>query len=275
MVVAVTLLGLFSPVLMAHDAPNQSDESVSPAHSDTLRAQRDQQVRDSLIGSNPEQNFSLYKLNYAIANDDDLLLQYSFKYRVIDELYLAYTNLVLWDIYHAEQPSIDNNFMPELFYRFMLERGPLVSVDAGWFHRSNGMEGPDSRAWDRWRVAANSEFAPFDRQLLWSFAVFADMKKSSKNEDINEYIGPWESNLTWRNVVDYRGHELDIGFRLVPGDGWVDFERGQKMLGLHYRLPWKAFRPTLYFQYFHGYGEVIRFYNVEQEAFRAGFSFHY
>ena len=203
--------------VMAMDSPRDGAEALDE---DDLRAVK---VRDSIVGSNPDQNFSLYKLNYAILNDEDLMLQYSFKYRVIDELYLAYTNLVLWDIYDGEQPAIDNNFMPELFYRFIVEKDWLVSFDAGWFHRSNGTSGPDSRAWDRWQLRMNTQFEPGGKQVLMTYAIFEDIKKSSKNEDINEFSGPWELNIVTRNIIDYKGNELDLAFKLVPGDGWAGF----------------------------------------------------
>ncbi|WP_096087045.1 phospholipase A [Agaribacterium haliotis] len=265
----LVVLLFISPALWALDAPSSDQQQLEG------EKKRSAKVKDSIVGSNKEQDFSLYRLNYAILNDEDLMLQYSFKYRIIDELYLAYTNLVLWDIYHEHLPAEDNNFMPEAFYRLMLDKGPLVSVDAGWFHRSNGEQGEVSRAWDRWQVRFNTMFEPGGKQLLWTSTVFSDLKKSKNNKDINDYIGPWEMNFTLRNAIDWKNNELDIGFKLVPGDGWLDFERGQRVIGLHYRQPFKAFKPTIFAQYFWGYSEVIRYYNREREAFRLGLSFHY
>lgn len=237
--------------------------------------QRSLKVKDSVIGSNPDQDFSLYKLNYAILNDEDLMLQYSFKYRILDEWYLAYTNLVLWDIYHSELPAEDNNFMPESFYRFLFDDSPLVSIDAGWFHRSNGQQGPISRSWDRWQLRFNTLFEPMGKQVIWTTTVFNDIQKSKNNPDIGDYIGPWEMNVTLRSAVDWKQNEIDLGFKLVPGDGWTDFKRGQRVISIHYRQPFKAFKPTIYAQYFWGYSEVIQYYNIERESFRIGLSFHY
>lgn len=137
MLTTLTVLGLCGSRVYALDMPPaEGSENLSE------KEVRDQKVKDALVGSREDQNFSLYKLNYAILNDEDLILQYSFKYRVIDELYLAYTNFILWDIYHEEMPAIDNNFMPEMFYRFNISNNWASSVDFGWFHRSNGSSGP-------------------------------------------------------------------------------------------------------------------------------------
>ncbi|WP_370980140.1 phospholipase A [Agaribacterium sp. ZY112] len=265
------VLGVFSSLgATALDAPAwDASKSIS------AQEQRSAKVKDAVVGSNKDQDFSLYKLNYAILNDEDLLLQYSFKYRILAEWYLAYTNLVLWDIYHEHLPAEDNNFMPESFYRFMLDEGPLVSVDAGWFHRSNGEQGEVSRSWDRWQLRLNSMFEPAGKQLVWTTTLFSDIQKSKNNKDINEYLGPWEMNFAYRDVIDWKNNELDLSFKLVPGDGWLNFEHGQRVIGLHYRQPFKAFKPTIFVQYFWGYGEVIRYYNQKKESVRIGLSFHY
>ncbi|TVZ41991.1 outer membrane phospholipase A [Alteromonadaceae bacterium 2753L.S.0a.02] len=263
------LAALLSNSVLALDSPPPPD----PNRSDNET--RDIQVYDALVGSNPDQDFSLYRLNYAIANDEDLLLQYSFKYRVLGELYLAYTNLVLWDIYHAEQPAIDNNFMPELFYRFLIYKPWLTSVDAGWFHRSNGREGPTSRAWDRWQVRFNTDFKWRHMDVIWQTAFNSDIKKSSKNKDINDYYGPWESGLTFRNLLGNHQNQLDLLVGLVAGEDGYRFNTGQKTVGLHYRMRWAKFKPTLYLRYFNGYGEVIQNYNIKTESLRFGLSFHY
>ncbi|WP_185233925.1 phospholipase A [Teredinibacter franksiae] len=241
----------------------------------TEREVRDKQVREALISSRKEQNFSLYKLNYGILNDDDLLLQYSFKYRIIEEFYLAYTNLILWDIYEDGMPAEDNNFMPEAFYRFLIDKKWGSSIDAGWFHRSNGRQGPDSRAWDRWQVRLNSEHQWRNLNILWSVTAYTDIDKSSNNQDINDYSGPWDTNLVFRNLLGDQKRELDLSFKLVSGKEGYTFNTGQKVVGLHYRMPYAAFRPTIFAQYFYGYGELIKHYNVKSESFRAGLSFHY
>jgi len=77
------LLTLFISVTLSLSA--RAMEASGAVEDQTVDEQqsRDQKVRDSLIGSRKDQNFYLHKLNYAIANDEDLLLQYSFKYRVI------------------------------------------------------------------------------------------------------------------------------------------------------------------------------------------------
>ncbi len=257
------LIVLFSlPAVALEESPNPQQN-------------REQQLKESLITSRSDSNFSLFKLNYAIWNDEDLLLQYSFKYRVFEELYLGYTNLILWDIYHAEQPAEDNNFMPEAFYRFLFKDSWLASIDAGWFHRSNGGSGPTSRAWDRWQLRFNKQFGWKNRSVLWTTTVYSDIKKSSKNEDINDYHGPWKSGVVLLNAFNSKRHQLDLMATLESGEDGTSFETGYLELGLHYRLPFERFRPTLYAQYWNGYGQMIKFYDEKTETFRLGLSFHY
>lgn len=252
------------------------DESPLPADAGkTDQELRDQKVSDALIGTRKDQNFSLYKLNYAIIDDDDLILQYSFKYRIIEEFYLAYTNFILWDIYHAEMPAIDNNFMPEAFYRFVIDKPWASSIDAGWFHRSNGSEGPMSRSWDRWQVRLNKEQSWGPLNVLWNFTAYSDIQKSSRNPDINDYLGPWDANIVFLNLLGDSRRQLDVSFKLVSGYEGYEFDTGQKVLGIHYRMPYAAFRPTIYAQYFNGYGEVIKYYYDQTESFRLGLAFHY
>ncbi|SMF62866.1 Outer membrane phospholipase A [Alteromonadaceae bacterium Bs31] len=260
----------------AQEVDAQAQQSVPAQQETAVDQSREAQLKESLVTSRSDQNFSLFKLNYAILNDEDLLLQYSFKYRVFEELYLAYTNLILWDIYHEEMPAEDNNFMPEAFYRFIMDDVSwLASIDAGWFHRSNGSAGPTSRAWDRWQLRFNKQFGWKDRSILWTTTFYSDLKKSSKNEDINEYHGPWDTNIVLLNVFNSNRHQLDLMATLESGENGTSFDTGFVRLGAHYRLPFKKFRPTIYAQYWNGYGELIKFYNVKTESFRMGLSFHY
>jgi len=267
--VLMALMTLTFSAVALDESPTVEDAELSDAEL------RDKKVRDALIGTRKDQNFSLYKLNYAILNDENLMLQYSFKYRIIDELYLAYTNLIQWDIYHEELPAEDNNFMPEAFYRFMLNKRWATSIDAGWFHRSNGKAGPTSRSWDRWQVRMNSEFNWRHMNVLWGTTFYSDIQKSKNNSDINDYSGPWDTSVVVRNILGDSRRQLDLSFKLVSGYEGYEFDTGQKVVGIHYRMPYAAFRPTIFAQYFNGYGEVIKHYNVQSESFRLGLSFHY
>ncbi|MDY0212527.1 MAG: phospholipase A [Desulfuromonadaceae bacterium] len=227
-----------------------------------------------------ETPFSMHKPNYAIIGSNDLKLQYSFKYRFFSkaDLYGSFTNLILWDIYEDQNPAYDNNYQPELFYRFVKESKWFLSADVGYWHLSNGTSGENARSWDRLFVRFLQTTKVSDMDLLWYAHIWpVTLYKGRENRDINEYLGWWDFGFWLKNILRHQsGDGLDFQFNFRSGDHGIPFDKGNATVGLQYRIQrWTTFNPTLYLQFFYGYGEVIRDYNVRTDELRMGISWFY
>ncbi|MBL0057771.1 MAG: phospholipase A [Elusimicrobia bacterium] len=241
--------------------------------------EREETIEDRSFRTAGKEVLSLHKLNYAIVGGDDLKLQYSFKYRPVDEFgfFLAFTNYMLWDIYADSIPIIDNNFNPEAFYRFVDSERWLAAADAGYVHLSNGSSGATSRSVDRLFVRGLKTGVLGGREFYASADAYVILAKGEFNQDYSDYLGFWDFTFWWRNVFKQKdGMGLDLQYQRTSGKNGNPFSQGNNVVGLQYRVPsWPRFNPTFYAQWFNGYGEVILDYNKSHEELRAGLSWYY
>lgn len=140
------------------------------------------------IGTSPEESniparkergldFEPHKLNYIIINEpfsanSQVKFQISAKFRVFEgnfnyfrrnyfPLYVAYTQKSFWNVGKPSMPFEENNYNPEVFLDFRLdvkltERFRLKNfVISPYEHESNGVDGPDSRSWNRSYILAS------------------------------------------------------------------------------------------------------------------------
>jgi phospholipase A1/A2 len=188
-------------------------------------------------------------------------------------LYMAYSQLMMWNLYDPSSPFKDINFNPEVFFRF--ESGYNFAGDAvipfldyiqlGFYeHNSNGLVAPDSRGYNRFylqtqfgagdwlHVSLNAKFFVLYDQLF-KFPLFA-----IDNPDIQDYIG-WTEFLFSIKLVDLEKHvdQDEIYVRFAPGGGMFgfDFTRGYQEIGLITRDLIGRFR--IYLQLYHGYAEYL------------------
>ncbi|MBP9128122.1 MAG: phospholipase A [Elusimicrobia bacterium] len=269
---------LFPIVASAEDV--LSDEEGEKLILQQQQAERRiQQTAENTLGTKSDV-FSLHKLNYAVVGSDDLMLQYGFKYRAIDtkQLYVAFTNYMIWEVYKDSIPVYDNNFNPELFYRFTTGSKWLPVIDAGYWHLSNGQAGLTGRSWDRLATRILFDHSDTKRPSLVSVEIFPlTLSKGDHNEDIGQYLGWWNFNAMVKNVFQHRsGQGMDVGFQLWSGANGVPFDKGNYKINVLYPFHlWPNFNPTLMLQYFDGYGEVIRDYNIKTEKLRFGVALYY
>ena len=199
-------------------------------------------------------------------------------------VYFAFTQKSLWDIYRSSLPFRENNYAPELFYSYFHVPGRYEpDPGCGFFfervgiiHESTGLQGADSRGWNR--VYVESRFACYDpasRYAAVTLKLWAPPIGKSDNSDISRYegygeltisvgsdrgrgwLGDWELAAHGRKGMrDWRIGSLELDGRWRPryGDFW-------------------RFTPYLYAQLFTGYGETLLSYDRSLTTFRVGVGF--
>ncbi|MCG6910485.1 MAG: phospholipase A [Deltaproteobacteria bacterium] len=277
--VSITAVAItFLPALLYADSgrefpPEHRENKVVEKKEPTEGEQRFERA----LGSDEKSKFTPHKLNYGVFGSKEALMQISFKYRLIRDwgLYLAFTNLVKWDIYAKSTPYHDINFMPELFYRFNPENEWFFSVDTGYWHKSNGRDGTEDRGWDQLFVRFHKLFRFKSVDLAWETQVYYELGTSEENRDIGEYLGWWDTGLSVIDLLPTKNSNIDLEFFLWSGEGGNPFQAGQYRVGIMYKMKYVAFQPAIYLQYFNGYGEVIIDYDKRSEGLRAGLAFLY
>ena len=231
---------------------------------------------DEAYGVDEKSTFTPHDLNYIAVGQDDALMQISFKYRLgLDwNTYLAFTNVVKWDVWEDSSPYDDINFKPEIFYRFTPDPEYLVSVDAGYWHESNGRDEEASRSWDQLFARFNTLFDVKSVALAWKSHLYLELTTGG-NEDIGDYLGWWDTSLYALNVLPTNRFNVDLELFIWSGKDGNPFNRGQFRTGLIYKMDNAVFQPSLYVQYFSGYGEVMIDYDRYTVAWRVGLAFLY
>jgi len=185
--------------------------------------------------------------------------QFSFRYRMLWDLNLAYTQTSLWDLQSHSKPFYDSAYKPRLFwYRDDLGyRNSWLSrfgLEAGVGHESNGKDGVDSRSINIAYLTPHFKFGdPDDYHLRVAPRILGYLEKTD-NPDI----------------ADYRGY-VDLVMKFGKRNGLLlgsELRRGSQgysvQLDLSYPLrplSGDRFGGYLQLQYFNGYGESLLDYN--------------
>lgn len=212
--------------------------------------------------------------------------QFSLKYRLFafgagpddtpaSTVQFGYTQRSLWDASRSSSPFYDTSYLPSLFYQFLApapdpdSRGILTWLGAasGYQHESNGQAGELSRGMNTLYVRSGVMLGRPDQ---WHALVVAR---------VFDYIWDLSGNP---QIKDYRGYG-DWGLTLADGGGvslaytgWSG-QRGNHLTGqfdLNIPVKIKVLDFATYFlvQYFDGYGESLRAYEVRSDSVRAGIS---
>lgn len=189
----------------------------------------------------------------------EVKFQYSFKVPVAsglllkdDQLYVAFTQLSLWQAYNRElsSPFRETVYEPELILRLPVKRpllnGRLSHISLGINHQSNGRGQEYSRSWNR--ITFETTWA--DDQWAMGLRAWQRIKESADeddNPDIEDYLGKGELLLGYkwdqfrftalvRNNFKRRDNHssVDIGF---------SWPLNQKLSG--------------FVQFYNGYGETL------------------
>jgi phospholipase A1/A2 len=210
--------------------------------------------------------------------------QLSFKYRAatfgknaekgtLNTLQFGFTQRSLWDLDSDSSPFYDTSYMPELFWEWYklpkpgeTNRGSLLGIQSGILHESNGRDGDESRSLDSAYVRAVFTFGPHEG---WNLKLMPEAwiyRSLDDNENIDDYRG----NTKLVGIFG-KADGIALRFSLSPGKKFDRFS-SQFDLTVPVRVRFLDLSAYFHVQYFNGYGESLRSYNIKSDALRAGFS---
>lgn len=236
--------------------------------------QNPQETIEAIFGTPENQKFSFHNPTYFVFGDDDLKLQFSFKYRLAKSfpVYFAYTQLMFWDIYDESKPFEDVNYKPEIFYRLIeTDSKSFKTLDMGYLHTSNGKDKLDSRSLDRIYLRSNYITKISRHYLDVNLMVYKIFNEDDTNKDIVNHLGYWDLNMILTDLILINDQSIDLEFRAYAGSKVYDIDQGATQIGLAYNFGSNNFNPSLYLQWFEGYGESLIGYNKKRSEYRLGF----
>jgi phospholipase A1 len=220
-----------------------------------------------------------YKPMYFLVGEPITKVQLSLKARVIRnrEIFVGYTQLMLWDLFKESRPFKDINYNPEIFYRLTLRdvshEGQSEWFDFGpYMHESNGKNGADSRSWNRVfvRYYRNRKLG-LGTKLGLSIQAWLPYAYDPGNEDLPRYRGIYEINLTLSEFLGPFFAKHDLNLRFYPGGkSHINPLQGGRELTLRLKGREKVFLTQVIFQFFQGRGESLLNYRDQVVGFRVG-----
>lgn len=170
------------------------------------------------------------------------------------DLYAAYTQFSLWQIYEFSSPFRETNFEPELFLKFDTDfnflgmRNRLLLI--GLTHQSNGQDVPLSRSWNRIYL----EFIMAKGNLVLGLKPWyriPESIESDDNPDIDDYLGYGKLFGAYKMGKHVFSFTLHNNLNLSGNKGALE-------VGWSYSLSRNL---RAYLQYYNGYGESLIDYN--------------
>jgi outer membrane phospholipase A len=201
------------------------------------------------------------------AEDDDPF------FSSLSNLYLAYSQMSLWDITEPGKATIDTTYMPEAFYAlrtppFEARRlgATALAFQVGVQHESNGRSGEASR---------NVNYVYFQPTIYFGDPehVHAEFGPKAK-----VYFGPQADNP---DIEDFAGYvDLFAALRFdddlhVTWFGRIGGDPGKGAFQFDITYPLIKYRIDAYLQlqYFNGYGESLLGYKHHDQEVRLGVGF--
>ena len=251
---------------------------------------------------------SAHKINYFTANriptdsEAQIKFQISAKYRIFNwegrvpggtiSPYFAYSQKSLWNYGKPSKPFEESNYNPEFFADYRTDRryGDFILrnvIFSPFEHESNGLDGIQSRSWNRAYIAVRTGLYPIEGDgavsphdrielvlKLWHAWGYSDqdayLQSIGSTEKFLDYAGRGEVELTARNILlkGAWGNQVNVTTRIFHDldKNSFNFEYLQKIKNWHI-IP--------YFQYWYGYNEtLLRFDRLERRTF-VGLAFGY
>jgi outer membrane phospholipase A len=238
------------------------DAAAAPARVEAAAPAPQGEVGDSFNPQAVLARFDIYEpMYFAVGSrtNTNAKFQLSFRYRMLWDLNLAYTQTSLWDLQSASKPFYDSAYKPRIFwYRDDVgyRSGWLtrLGLEAGVGHESNGKDGADSRSINIAYVTPRFTFGnPDDYHLLVAPRILGYLEKTD-NPDIDDYRGYVDLTMKFG-----KRNGLLLGAELRRGSQGYSAQ-----LDLSYPLrplSGDRFGGYLQLQYFNGYGESLLDYN--------------
>jgi outer membrane phospholipase A len=225
---------------------------------------------------------------YFIAGPDspNAKFQISFKYRLlmtngylaskwagIDDLYMAYTQVSLWELSQPSAPFFDSSYKPEFLYwkpSFWTSGARdwlRLDLQSGFQHESNGKSGASSRSMNMGYLQPTLVLGRDDQwQFKFGPRAWFYLGDVIDNPDIAAY----------RGYVDLRASVGKYDNLVISAYGRMGDAARHGSLQLDATFPlWRlpgGLSWYLHAQYFTGYGESFLLYRERSDTVRAGFS---
>jgi len=232
----------------------------------------------AILSTEKEEGENIYRFKdiYIISGKPDTKVQLSFKLRIIKELnlYFGYSQLMFWKLGIEESnPFSDIAFNPEVFYTHELDKPYLKYLSYGLEHRSNGKQREVSRSFDRIFAQFDSSIGIYKSKLDFTLRLFAFYDLDETNKDIQNYMGFWDTQISWSNVVEGDiPSKVTAYLKFFPGGNYSEkILKGGREIGIKYRVRLFGLFPYLMLQSYHGHSESLLDYDVPVEAYRIGF----
>jgi outer membrane phospholipase A len=217
-----------------------------------------------LLGSYPAAKFQ-FSLKYEV-------LAFTNKNNPLSDLYFAYTQTSFWDLVSKDPAFYDTSYKPSAFLYYPdLALKPIDSkldLQAGMEHESNGRGGVEERSLNTIYFQPTLTYQPTDdfsfslQPRAWYYLTVGDY-----DTDLANYRGYGDvlGTVRWKAIA--------FATKLRMGKDW-DHQGWQ--FDLWFQLPdWFHFNPALQVEYFTGYGQTLRQYNVSSHGIRGGLSLWY
>jgi len=306
--------------LAARDSPVKESQGASEPPGDVNNPEdtlptweQRSSPQSSYFGKKSDRPVSAHKINYFAIdrwpgnNHAQVKFQISMKFRVLEPnlyvlkynlfpAYIAYSQKSLWNAGSDSMPFEESNYNPEFFLDypvsfFSVGRIKLRNIVVCLLeHQSNGLNGVQSRSWNRQYVMfkfgiesrerleiANSFLA--DKASLyvklWQASGYSTqddyLRALGRDARFPDYMGRGEVGVSVRNFLwrgSFKNHQLEVKTPIFRDPGRDSYE-----VEFRQQFPYMNF--AIYLQYWHGYGEtLLRFDRYGRRGF-AGLSFSY
>lgn len=198
-------------------------------------------------------------------------MQFSFKYDILYpydlfslDFFFGYNQLTFCNNHGSTIYFSDINFNPEFF----LERKFKKYIDllrVGLYeHKSNNKDFQNSRSWDRGYIEAERTMKIGFNYVKVNTKLFKMYHVSERNEDINDYMGYYETKIAMKRSKIIRDQ-----FYIKFGSNY-NLKKGWREVGLIIDTYFFNWNPLIFVQIWHGYGEKLIDYNKKEIVIRAG-----
>lgn len=219
-------------------------------------------------------NFFRYNENYFITGKEETKIQLSFKMQVLSEsnLYLAYTQVMFWDIGNGQSHFSDVNYNPEVFYRWPVESFGLTEIDyCPLEHKSDGQNEAHARAWNRTYVNLRNDFLLRNQNVHVETKFFYIYSYDDTNPEIFRKLGFIEMSASFENLLSALFGKDELNIKIVPGGVWsIQQNEGHQEINFKIKLQIPKLNPSIYFQVYNGTDESLLRYNQTATSYRVG-----